>query len=123
MKSISIRIVIPTNVGELISLASLIYARHKADGKTSPLHAITDDPWDEYGPKIQEALIKHNEAEEHTRKAEQAYRERDQIIGDLDGLVKRTRDLLKAIFKKTPKKLGEWGFEVNDTPRIVKVKK
>ena len=122
MRSISIRIVIPTNVGELLGLASLIYARHQADGKSSPLHAITDDAWDDYGPKIQEALAKHNEAEEYIRKAEQAYRERDAIVSGLDGLVKRSRDLLKAIFRKTPKKLGEWGFEVNDTPKLVKAK-
>jgi len=122
MKTISIRIAIPTNVGELLHLASLIFAKHQADGANSPLHALTEDHWDEYGPKIQEALAKHREAEEYTRKAEQAYRDRDRLVGDLDGLVKRSRDLLKAIFKKMPKKLGEWGFEVNDTPKVAKVK-
>ncbi|MFN7117095.1 MAG: hypothetical protein ACK4TA_09880 [Saprospiraceae bacterium] len=123
MKTFSIRIVIPTNVGELLHLASLIFKRHKADGDSSPLRALTDDNWDVYGPKIEEAMLKHNEAEEYMRKAEQAYRERDAIISGLDGLIKRTRDLLKAIFKKTPKTLCEWGFQVNDTPRVAKPKK
>ncbi|HMN88640.1 MAG TPA: hypothetical protein PKD70_09980 [Saprospiraceae bacterium] len=123
MKTIFIRIIIPTNVGELLQLAGRIYARHQADGSNSPLHAITDDNWNEYGPKIKEAMAKHNEAEEYARRAEQAYRERDAIIKGLDNLVKRSRDLLKAIFKKTPKKLGEWGFEVNDTPRLTRSKK
>ena len=122
MKMISIRIVIPTKVGELLNLASLIFNKHLIDGGNSPLSALTEDNWDEHGPKIQEALLKHNEAEELMRKAEQAYRERDRLVGDLDGLVKRSRDLLKAIFKKAPKKLGEWGFEVNDTPKLAKVK-
>lgn len=51
------------------------------------------------------------------RRAEQTYRERDAILLDLSNLIKRTRDLLKALFPKTPKKLGEWGFIVNDTPK------
>jgi hypothetical protein len=122
MKTYSIRIVIPTNVGELINLARLIFNKHTADGKASPLNALSDYTWDEFGPKIEEALAKHNEAEEFTRRAEQAYRDRDRIIGNLDGLVKASRDLLKAAFRKTPKKLGEWGFEVNDTPRVPKGK-
>lgn len=122
MKTYSIRIVIPTNVGELLKLAGLIFNKHTVDGKASPLNALSDYTWDELGPKIAEALTKHNEAEEFTRRAEQSYRDRDRIIGDLDGLVKASRDLLKAAFKKTPKKLGEWGFEVNDTPRVPKGK-
>ena len=117
MRTYHIRIVIPRNVGELLALATLIFNKHLMDGSASPLYALTEDNWDEYGPKIQEAQLKHNEAEEYMRKAEQAYRERDRLIGDLRGLVKRTRDLLKTIFSKTPKKLGEWGFIVNDTPR------
>lgn len=122
MKMISIRVVIPPSVGGLLNLASLIFNKHLIDGPNSPLSALTEDNWDEHGPKIQEALMKHNEAEELMRRAEQAYRERDRLVGDLDGLVKRSRDLLKAIFRKTPKKLGEWGFEVNDTPKLAKVK-
>ncbi len=122
MKTISIRIVIPSNVGELLNLASLIFAKHQSDGAASPLHALADDPWDEFGPKIQEAIAKHQEAEEFMRRAEQAYRDRDRLVGDLSSLIKRTRDLLKAIYKKIPKKLGEWGFIVNDTPKGTKLK-
>lgn len=122
MKAYSIRIVIPTNVGDLINLARLIFKKHIADGNASPLNALSDYTWEEYGPKIEEALTKHNEAEEYMRRAEQCYRDRDRIIGNLDGLVKASRDLLKAAFRKTPKKLGEWGFEVNDTPKLPKTK-
>lgn len=122
MKVVSFRIVIPTKVGDLLYLANLIYKKHLADGSNSPLHALSDFTWEEHGPKIEEALVKHREAEEHIRKAEQAYRERDRLLENLDGLIKATRDLLKGIFRLTPKKLGEWGFEVNDTPRVSKQK-
>jgi len=117
MKTITVRIVIPTNVGELLHLANLVYKKHQADGKDSPLNALEDYKWDDIGPNLALAAAKHEEAEEYSRRAEQAYRERDRLMGDIKGLIQASRDLLKAIFKKSPKKLGEWGFEVNDTPR------
>ncbi len=122
MKTISIRIVVPTNIGELLKLGTLIYNKHLADGTKSPLNSLSDYNWNDHGPNLPLASAKHDEAEEYTRRAEQAYRERDRLMGDVTGLVRSSRDLLKAVFSKTPKKLGEWGFEVNDTPRVVKTK-
>ncbi len=122
MKTITVRIVIPTNVGELLKLANLVYKKHQADGKNSPLNALEDYKWNDIGPNLALAAAKHEEAEEYSRRAEQAYRDRDRLMGDVKGLIRASRDLLKAIFKKSPKKLGEWGFEVNDTPRVSKEK-
>lgn len=113
----SLRIVIPKKIDGKLKLASLVYQKHKVDGKDSPLNALSDYNWDEHGPKVEKAKQKHEEAEEHRRRMEQAYRDRDMLLVDVDGLIKSTRDLLKGIFKKSPKKLGEWGYEVNDTPR------
>lgn len=116
-----LRIVIPKTIGRMLKLAGLIYNKHLTDGANSPLHILSDYNWNEHGPKVQAATEKHAEAEEYARRAELAYRERDQLMGDVDGLIKSSRDLLKGTFKKTPKKLGDWGFEVNDTPRAKKV--
>ena len=58
----------------------------------------------------------------NSRRAEIDYRERDRLMGDVPGIMRATRDLLKAIFTKSVKKLGEWGFEVNDSPRPKKGK-
>lgn len=112
-----LRIVIPRKIDELLKLAGLIYNKHLLDGAKSPLRTLSDYNWDEHGPKLQQAIAKHAEAEEYRRRMEQAYRERDLLMEDVDGLIKSSRDLLKGMYKKTPKKLGEWGFEVNDTPR------
>lgn len=122
MKTINVRIVIPTNVGELLKLATRIYKKHLADGKNSVLRNLTDYNWDEVGPNLELAAAKHEEAEDLKRRAELAYRERDRLMGDIPGLIRATRDLLKGIFSKTIKKLIEWGFEVNDTPRPSKPK-
>ncbi|MBK7871272.1 MAG: hypothetical protein IPJ74_11640 [Saprospiraceae bacterium] len=122
MKSFTVRVVIPTNIGELLKLATRVYKKHQADGKTSLLHSLVDYRWDEIGHNLELAAAKHEEAEELSRLAEIAYRERDRLMGDVSGLIRATRDLLKGIFRKSPKKLGEWGFEVNDTPRPGKAK-
>lgn len=122
MKNFTVRIVMPTNVGELLKLANRVYQKHLEDGKNSPLHALQDYKWDEIGPNLALAAAKHEEAEELSRRAEIAYRERDRLMGDVPGIMRVTRDLLKAIFKKSVKKLGEWGFEVNDSPRPKKGK-
>lgn len=122
MKSFTVRVVIPTNIGELLKLATRIYNKHLADGKSSLLHSLSDYQWNEVGPNLELAAAKHEEAEELTRRAEIAYRERDRLMGDVPGLIRATRDLLKGVFSKSPKKLGEWGFEVNDSPRLGKAK-
>lgn len=122
MSSNFTRILIPRSIEALLKLANLIYKKHLQDGKSSPLHALSDYNWDEHGPKLQLAAEKHAEAEEHVRRAELAYRERDLLMGDINGLVRSSRDLLRGIFRKTLKKLIEWGFEVNDTPRVKKKK-
>ncbi|MBK7871820.1 MAG: hypothetical protein IPJ74_14640 [Saprospiraceae bacterium] len=78
---------------------------------------MSDYNWNDHGSTLQQTIEKHAEAEDLNRRAEQIYRERDQLISELEKLIKSSRDLLKGVFKKNPKKLGEWGFEVNDTPR------
>jgi hypothetical protein len=118
----SLRFVIPKTIGGMLKLAGLIYSKHLQDGANSPLNSLSDYNWNEHGPNVQRAAEKHAEAEELTRRAEHCYRERNFLMGDVNGLVLSSRDLLKGIFKKTPKKPGEWGFEVNDTPRVGKVK-
>lgn len=116
-----LRIVIPKTIEGMLKLANLIYQKHLQDGSNSPLNTLSDYNWNEHGPNLKAAIDKHAEAEEFSRRAELAYRDRDRLMGDVDGLIKSSRDLLKGVFKKTPKKLGDWGFEVNDTPRAKKV--
>jgi hypothetical protein len=63
MKNFTVRIVIPTNVGELLKLATLVYKKHQADGANSYLHSLEDYKWDEVGPNLELAAAKHDEAE------------------------------------------------------------
>lgn len=113
----TLRIPIPRNVEEQLTLGTLIYKKHQADGATSVLKTMQDYKWDEMGPDLQPALDKHLEAESLRRKMEQAYKDRDRMIGDVEGSLKSTRDFLKGVYSKQPKKLGEYGYTVDDTPR------
>jgi len=106
---------IPRNVEELLTLANAIYAKHLADGVTSPLTQLEDFNLEVIGPNLQLALERHNEAEEHRRKAEIAIEARNKLMGDITGVVKSSRDLLKGKFAKSRRRLGDWGFDVSET--------
>lgn len=120
MPKATLRIPVPRPVEELLKLANLIYERHKKDDKDSPLNTLKDYDWNTLGPNIALAAQKQKEAEELSRQAEKAYRERDKLMGDVVGLVTASKDLLKGVYRKNPKKLGDWGFQVDDTPKVKK---
>ena len=54
---------------------------------------------------------------------EKAYRERDLLIEPIDETVKASRNLLKALNQKNPKRLADWGFQVADTAPQAKAAK
>jgi len=111
------RIAIPTNVEESLTLAEKVYDKHKLDGASSLLSNIEGLDWNKIGPKIADCLKKHYEAEEYKRKMEEAYRERDNYLPEILEIVRTSKSLLKATFPKNPKKMGEWGYTVDDTPK------
>jgi hypothetical protein len=73
--------------------------------------------WDKQAENVGKALDLHKQAKEYECLAEQAHEQRNALITPLDDLLKQTRDLLKALYRAEPKKLGEFGFTVDDTPR------
>ncbi|MXV52589.1 hypothetical protein GS399_16570 [Pedobacter sp. HMF7647] len=116
------RVAVPANIEELLNLANLIYQKHQADGGSSPLNSLQEYSWDTIGPGIQQALAKHNEAEALKRQSEKAFAERNALVADVADIVKSTRSLLKALNTKNPKKIGDWGFDVVESPRPGKEK-
>lgn len=109
------RIKVAANAGGKLQQAANVYTKHQELGDASPLNVSTDIHWDVTGPKIATTLSKHNEAEEYKYKMEQAYRERDMMMPEIEEALKNSRILLKALHAKNPKRLGEWGFEVDDS--------
>lgn len=111
------RIVIPRNPQDLLDLALAIYTKHQADGANSPLNNLDGQDWNISGTKISPAQDAHNDAEEFKRKSEEAYRERDIYMTDLEKIVKSSAQLLKVLNATNPKRLADWGFTVDDSPR------
>ncbi len=117
------RIEISANLVKMLELAAKVYGKHIADGAASPLNTMTDYDWLKTGPTIANALAKHNEAEELKGKMEAAYRERDLLIPAIEEILKSSRNLLKALNSKNPKRIAEWGFNVDDTAKATKTTK
>jgi hypothetical protein len=110
------RVAIPKNSKDILLLAEKIYQKHIADGANSVLGLLNDHSWAIEGPKISIALDNHNLAEIKSKNSEKAYKERDLTTDNLIAIIKASRDLLTGLNRNNMKRLGDWGFEVNDTP-------
>ena len=116
------RVVISPNFKETMDLAQKVYAKHLADDKDSLLNNLDGDDWAISGPLIAPSIALHVQAEELTKQAEKLYRERDAKAATVKSALTTSKNLLKGRFSKTPKKLGDWGFEIDDTPPVKKTK-
>jgi hypothetical protein len=115
------RVNIPANKSDLLDLATKVNNKHIADATASPLLLLQDITWATEGAKLALARAKHDEAETLKLAMEQAYRERDFIMQNTETVVRNSRDLLTSIHRSNMKRLGEWGFSIDDSPRAKKV--
>lgn len=114
------RVVIPKNPAQELDLAKKVFTKHTAMAATSPLNSLQTHTWAVNGPQVATAITLHQQAEDLTRQAEEAYRKRDILLAEIDQSVKASRDLLLGVYRDNPKILGEWGFEVDDSARTKK---
>ena len=117
MKKVNFRVIIPTKVLDFLSLAGRILAKHEKDGANSPLKVLNENSWEELGSLIGPCQKLHEEAEELKRQAEEKYSERDALLQKIRAGVTATRDVLLGINQENPKRLIDWGYEVDDTPK------
>lgn len=115
------RVNIPANPKGLLELVGKIFAKHNADAAASPLISLQDIDLVVEKAKAEAALIKHNEAENFRLLMEQAYKERDFLMQNTAKVAKNSRDLLTAIHRANMKRLGDWGFIVDHSPKAKKV--
>jgi hypothetical protein len=122
MSKTRMRVPIPKNVQELLELAQKIYNKHQSENEASPLQSVEDHNWNDIGDDIKKCLELHLEAEELKGKMEKSYRERDILFKKIDETVKASRDVLTGIYRKNMKRMTDWGFQVDDSPRSPKAK-
>ena len=114
------RIEVPSNVEDVLSLGTEVFTKHTNDGASSPLLNLDGVDWAVVGPTIPMALGLHQKAEKLKSQMEEAYRERDLYLPAIEEAIKVSRNLLKALNQKNPKRLGEWGFKVADSVQAPK---
>lgn len=118
------RVLISRNPEELLKLAGNVYKKHVADGTASDLNGLDAETydWSKVGPTIATCQDLHDLAEELKGKMEEPYRKRDALLLPIEEHVKGSSAYLKGKYAKQPKKLSNWGFEVDDTPKAAKKK-
>jgi len=110
------RVVIPTDPKDLLELARKVSSKDDELGAQSVLRSMEGYNWPALTPTIGAALDKHDAAEGFKKQMEAAYRDRDNLLGPLDKAVRDSAAMLKAANPDNPKRLGDWGYEVDDTP-------
>ena len=110
------RIKLPKGPKEVFELAAKIHQKHQADGATSELKNLQETDWDKVGPTIVIGQGYHTEAERFKGLMEEQYRLRDAVLKPVTVANSDSASYLKGKYKKTPKRLTVWGFEVDDTP-------
>jgi len=118
------RVLIPRNAEDLLKLAQKLVDKHQADGAKSELNNLDEEKydWEKLAPTIPTCLALHNKAEKLKAEMEQVYRQRDALLLPIDFHVKGSSAYLKGKYSTNPKKLGEWGFSIDDTPKATKKK-
>ena len=119
------KIVISRNIAKLLSLSANIIKKHKADGDKSVLKSVDMKDFEAKTTQAKEAYDKaqrlRREAEEYTEKAYLLlgiHKKQSSLQpGDALYYITQCRDILKGIFRSTLRKLGEWGFQVDDTTK------
>ena len=107
-----------------IKLAKAIKAKHTADGAASPLSGLN---MADFSAKTTTADTENLNSEKLKRDAEKATQNRDAALGGetaakgtVEYYLRSVRDVLAGLNKGNEKKLGDWGFEVDDSPAPAK---
>lgn len=113
------RVKIPKNKDAAIQLAQSILAKHQADGTASPLTPLnitdmtaktaTADTENQLSDKL------YRDAETATENCDNALGADYTTPGTVNYYLAAVRDLLLGIYKGNEQKLGDWGFEVDQS--------
>lgn len=114
----------------LIDIAEKILKKHLADGSSSVLNIFDMLAFDML---LNQAKTQHDLADKLSKTTEKAYQDRHLALGFGNGKrsslkgtllhdILSIKNILLGNFKGNEKHLHDWGFEVNDTPRVKKGK-
>jgi hypothetical protein len=121
----NLRVKIPTDPAEIIQLAKDIKTKHTADGPLSPLPAAEIAELSSLLTTAEPAVAN---AEQLHRDAETSTQTRNQLLGQDEGqnaetpgtvlyIIRVVRNILQGRYLGQEQHLGDWGFEVDMSPR------
>jgi hypothetical protein len=113
------RITIPVNAGDLIDLAVAIEEQHLELEKASPLSLLD---WKAASAQIKEAQEVQKQINKLSKELEKLTERRNNLIGPLGDFVRSSRDVLSGVYRAEMKKLSDFGFQVDDSPKAKKAK-
>lgn len=108
------RINIPTDPTEIIKLATAIHDKHVALAASSPLGGID---WTKIAPNLAPAAAFDSDADRLLKESQQAREKRDNLVPALTALVRSARDILSGTYSSELRRLEDYGFSVDDTPK------
>jgi hypothetical protein len=111
------RVVVSQNAKKKLELARAIFTKHITEGGSSPLLQLQDAEIGLISSKIEPALALHEAAENLKLQTEKAYQQRDVAVDEIMELTSRCIKLLKTVYAKYPKKLADWGINIDDSPQ------
>ena len=114
------RVVLSTNPKDNLDAAASIFKKHIELGTESPLRILEDVDWAITGPTVALSLEDHKLAEFHKGESEKFYANRDKGMPAIKNALQKSITLLKASFGDNPKKLSDWGIQVDDSPKVKK---
>jgi aminopeptidase C len=109
------RVAISKSPRELLLIAQKFYDKHVDMGSSSPLQIIEQPTVDEVLSQAAAAIELHDLAEAMMLQSEKMYRERDLQLEKINNVVKQSVQLLKAAYAGNPKKLADWGIDIDDS--------
>ena len=109
------RIKIPKRFEDQMSLADLVMAKHKELGDKSPLKDAFD--MKTFEAESKDANVHNSKKDEYEKLAEKETELRDNIWGGAVTVIRSIAQFLKAMYRKNPHELGEWGFVVDSSPQ------
>lgn len=125
MRNHKARVKIPRKAESLLDLGEGIIVEHNVDPTNSPLNALD---MADFTQKVTAARAKQNEAKQLRMDSETATQDRNHLLGLKKGqssttegtvlnYVTRTRDILLGVHKGKEQHLGDYTFQVDDSPR------
>ena len=118
---VKFKVSIPRKIEDQLDLSRRVAARHALDGASSILNSLQDYSWNTLASTIPTCLAMHVEAETLDHRIKIVYPERDRLLKPLVSAVRATSKFLLGVYRATPTRLGDWGFDVVMTggrPRV-----